>query len=180
MPLFLYAQVGNYLRELYKLLDKHNYQMTLFGHIRRWLPAHAHHVQSENRRGREKLSRIHDGSGTRGCTVRRIVSGEHGDGQARAEFLPIMYGSEIIQAFREFKSAWDPEWQMNPGKVIDPYPMDTNLRVGPDYKPKPVLTVFQFPGDQGSFAHATERCFGVGKCRGIERRHHVPKLPCHA
>ncbi len=90
------------------------------------------------------------------------LSGEHGDGQARAEFLPVMYGSEIVQAFREFKSACDPQWRMNPGKVVDPYPMDTNLRVGPDFRPKPVLTIFQFPEDQGSLAHATERCFGVG------------------
>jgi hypothetical protein len=96
------------------------------------------------------------------------LSGEHGDGQARAEFLPVMYGSEIVQAFREFKFAWDPQWRMNPGKVVDPYPMDTNLRVGPDFRPKPVLTVFQFPEDQGSLAHVTERCFGVGKCRGLD------------
>ena len=96
------------------------------------------------------------------------LSGEHGDVQARGELLPIMFGSELIQAFREFKSAWDPEWRMNPGKVVDPYPLDTNLRVGPDYRPKPVLTVFQFPEDHGNLIEATERCFGVGKCRGMD------------
>lgn len=96
------------------------------------------------------------------------LSGEHGDGQARGELLPIMFGPELVQAFREFKSAWDPEWRMNPGKVVDPYPLDSNLRVGPDYRPKPVLTVFQFPSDHGSLAEATERCFGVGKCRGMD------------
>jgi Fe-S oxidoreductase len=79
-----------------------------------------------------------------------------------------MFGPELIQAFREFKSAWDPEWRMNPGKVVDPYPLDTNLRTGPDYKPKPVLTIFQFPDDHGSMAQATERCFGVGKCRAMD------------
>ena len=47
-------------------------------------------------------------------------------GQARAEFLPVVYNSEIVQAFREFKSAWDPQWR-NPSKVVDPYPMDTNF-----------------------------------------------------
>ena len=50
------------------------------------------------------------------------LSGEHGDGQARAELLPKMFGPELMQAFREFKSAWDPDWKMNPGKVIDPEP----------------------------------------------------------
>jgi Fe-S oxidoreductase len=79
-----------------------------------------------------------------------------------------MFGSELIQAFREFKSAWDPEWRMNPGKLVDPYPLDTNLRTGPDFRPRPQLTVFQFPGDGGNMVQATERCFGVGKCRGMD------------
>ena len=49
------------------------------------------------------------------------LSGEHGDGQARGELLPKMFGPELMQAFREFKSLWDPDWKMNPGKLIDPY-----------------------------------------------------------
>ncbi len=161
-------QVGNYLRELYKLLDKHNYKMTLFGHIG---DGCLHTRITFNLKTAEGVKNYRAFMTEAAHIVTRFggsLSGEHGDGQARAEFLPIMYGSEIIQAFREFKSAWDPEWKMNPGKVVDPYPMDTNLRVGPDFKPKPVLTVFQFPEDQGSFAHATERCFGVGKCRGLD------------
>ena len=161
-------QVGNYLRDLQKLLDKHHYEMTLFGHIG---DGCLHTRITFNIKTAEGVKNYRQFMTEASHVVARFggsLSGEHGDGQARAEFLPIMYGSEIVQAFREFKSAWDPEWKMNPGKVVDPYPMDTNLRVGPDYKPKPVLTVFQFPGDQGSFAHATERCFGVGKCRGLD------------
>ncbi len=96
------------------------------------------------------------------------LSGEHGDGQARAELLPIMFGEELVGAFAQFKAIWDPTNKMNPGKVVDPYPLDSNLRVGPDHHPKPVLTIFQFPEDHGSFANATERCFGVGKCRKLE------------
>ena len=49
------------------------------------------------------------------------LSGEHGDGQSRAELLPKMFGPELMQAFREFKSLWDPDWKMNPGKLIEPY-----------------------------------------------------------
>ena len=161
-------QVGNYLRELYKLLDKHHYQMTLFGHIG---DGCLHTRITFNLKTAEGVKNYREFMTEAAHVVTRFggsLSGEHGDGQARAEFLPVMYGPEIVQAFREFKSAWDPEWRMNPGKVVDPYPMDTNLRTGPDFKPKPVLTVFQFPEDQGSFAHATERCFGVGKCRGLD------------
>ena len=96
------------------------------------------------------------------------LSGEHGDGQARAELLPKMYGPELLQAFREFKAVWDPEWKMNPGKVVEPYRMDENLRLGADYKPWDPETHFQFPHDQGSMTHAMLRCVGVGKCRREE------------
>src|SRR5258707_3750755 len=64
------------------------------------------------------------------------LSGEHGDGQSRAELLPKMFGPELMQAFREFKSAWDPDWKMNPGILIEPYKIDENLRLRPRYPPR--------------------------------------------
>jgi Fe-S oxidoreductase len=82
--------------------------------------------------------------------------------------LPKMYGPKLIEAFREFKSIWDPERKMNPGKLVDPNPLDRDIRVGPDYHARPVFTHFQFPEDKGSLALATERCFGVGKCRSLD------------
>ena len=78
------------------------------------------------------------------------LSGEHGDGQAKGELLPRMFGAELIEAFREFKAIWDPHWRMNPGKVIDAYPLDTNLRLGPDYTTRRVKTYFHYPDDSGS------------------------------
>jgi Fe-S oxidoreductase len=93
------------------------------------------------------------------------ISGEHGDGQSRGELLPKMFGPELMQAFREFKSLWDPDWKMNPGKLIDPYRLDENLRLGAGYDPWQPETHFKFPDDHGSLAAATMRCVGVGKCR---------------
>ena len=93
------------------------------------------------------------------------LSGEHGDGQARGELLGRMYSAEMIQAFREFKSIWDPDWRMNPGKVVDPYRITENLRLGTDYDPPEPETHFAYPDDHGSFAHATVRCVGIGLCR---------------
>jgi len=93
------------------------------------------------------------------------ISGEHGDGQSKAEFLYKMFGTELIEAFREFKSIWDPDGMMNPGKIVDPYRIDENLRLGPNYHPWDPQTHFKFPDDHGSFAHAALRCVGVGKCR---------------
>ncbi|MDQ2944912.1 MAG: heterodisulfide reductase-related iron-sulfur binding cluster, partial [Acidobacteriota bacterium] len=93
------------------------------------------------------------------------LSGEHGDGQSRAEFLPKMFGEELVQAFQEFKSIWDPEWKMNPGKVVKPYTITQNLRLGTSYDPPQPKTHFHYEADQFSFANATLRCVGVGKCR---------------
>jgi Fe-S oxidoreductase len=76
-----------------------------------------------------------------------------------------MYGEELMQAFREFKLIWDPDWKMNPGKIIDANPMLSDLRLGKDYNPLNSKTHFSYPEDNGSFAHATMRCVGVGKCR---------------
>ena len=93
------------------------------------------------------------------------LSGEHGDGQARAELLPKMFGEELVAAFREFKAIWDPQCKMNPGKVVDPFQITDDLRLGAHYEAPRVATHFQFPDDGGSFAEATLRCVGVGKCR---------------
>jgi Fe-S oxidoreductase len=88
-----------------------------------------------------------------------------------------MFGPELIQAFREFKSIWDPEWKMNPGKVVDPYRVDENLRLGTGYRPPDVATHFRYPGDDhGSFARATLRCVGVGDCR---KEHHGTMCPSY-
>ena len=95
------------------------------------------------------------------------LSGEHGDGQARAELLEIMYGPELVRAFGEFKAIWDPAGRMNPGKVVDPYPLDSNIRLGPDYRPPELDTWFDYPR-LGTFARSTIRCVGVGKCRRHE------------
>jgi FAD/FMN-containing dehydrogenase/Fe-S oxidoreductase len=92
------------------------------------------------------------------------LSGEHGDGSARAELLPRMYPPEIIEAFSAFKGIWDPDDRMNPDRVVRPAKLDEDLRVFvglPTLRDAPVLA---FADDRGSFATATRRCLGVGKC----------------
>jgi Fe-S oxidoreductase len=75
-----------------------------------------------------------------------------------------MYGPELVQAFREFKAIWDPTGMMNPGKVVDPFPITSNLRIGPLFQPPEIKGHFDYPND-GSFTRATMRCVGVGSCR---------------
>ncbi|GAB3232504.1 FAD-binding and (Fe-S)-binding domain-containing protein [Glycomyces halotolerans] len=93
------------------------------------------------------------------------LSGEHGDGQARGELLDRMFGSELVQAFRELKSLFDPAGRMNPGKVVDAGGVDEDLRVGARWRPREDATHFGYPEDEHSFNRAVMRCVGVGKCR---------------
>jgi len=79
-----------------------------------------------------------------------------------------MFGPELVEAFSRFKSLWDPDWKMNPGKLVRPNKLDDDLRLGAAYKPWQPETHFKFPQDDGSLAQATLRCVGVGKCRQYE------------
>jgi Fe-S oxidoreductase len=79
-----------------------------------------------------------------------------------------MFGPELVQAFNEFKSLWDPDWKMNPGKVVMPYHPTENLRLGADFHQWSPETHFQFPGDNGRIDRAVGRCVGVGKCRRMD------------
>jgi Fe-S oxidoreductase len=92
------------------------------------------------------------------------LSGEHGDGQSRADMHDIMFGPELVQAFREFKAIWDPDHAMNPGKMTWPNPRTSDLRLL-DYHPQ-VGPIEMVHGNDGrDFAHAAVRCVGIGKCR---------------
>src|SRR5207248_9565119 len=95
-------------------------------------------------------------------------SGEHGDGQSRAELLPKMFGPKLTRAFSEFKTIWDPDGKMNPHKLVDPYRIDQNLRIGAHYDPPKPVTHFRYPDDDVSFARAMLRCVGVGECRRLD------------
>ncbi|MGW8374391.1 FAD-binding and (Fe-S)-binding domain-containing protein [Streptomyces sp. ODS28] len=92
------------------------------------------------------------------------LSGEHGDGQARAELLPKMYGPEMVELFGRFKDAWDPDGGLNPGMLVRPDRIDQNLRFEPLPR-EPVDVAFGYPHDGGDFSAAVRRCVGVAKCR---------------
>ena len=158
-------KVGEYLRKLKALFHKYHYKASLYGHFGQGCIHCRIPFDLFTAEGIEKYKSFVNEAADLVVSLGGSLSGEHGDGQARGELLPKMFGDDIVDAFREFKSIFDPDWKMNPGKVVDPFPIDQNLRVSNKYEPWQPETHFKFPEDDGSFANATLRCVGVGKCR---------------
>lgn len=98
---------------------------------------------------------------------RGSLSGEHGDGRLRGEFIPLMIGHKNYDLLREIKEAWDPAYIFNPGKIIDTPDMRTQLRYDPGAPEPEIKTVFDFTADQG-LLRAVEKCNGSGDCRKTE------------
>ena len=95
---------------------------------------------------------------------RGSLSGEHGDGRLRGEFIPLMVGDECYDMMKEVKAAFDPQNVFNPGKIINTPPMDTHLRHPPGIPTPDYATVFDFSDVQG-VVRAAEKCNGSGDCR---------------
>jgi FAD/FMN-containing dehydrogenase/Fe-S oxidoreductase len=157
--------LGGYLRELKALFHKHGYEASVYGHFGDGLVHCRVDFDLRTEAGLANWQRFLEAAAALVVRYGGSLSGEHGDGQARGALLETMYGPEMMEAFRTFKAIWDPDGKMNPGKVVAPYPITSNLRVGPGYQPPMVATHFAFEEDGGSFAAATRRCVGVGACR---------------
>jgi FAD/FMN-containing dehydrogenase/Fe-S oxidoreductase len=161
-------RLGDYLRQFQALVDRYGYETCLYGHFGDGCVHARITFDLRTAEGvtvwraflREAAQLVVDFGGS--------LSGEHGDGQAKAEFLPIMYGPAVIAAMEEFKAIWDPANRLNPGKVVHAYRVDENLRMGPSYKPVTLKTKLTFDSAEGhGFQREIERCIGMGKCRSM-------------
>jgi FAD/FMN-containing dehydrogenase/Fe-S oxidoreductase len=159
---------GEYLRAFQKLLDRYGYHTTKYGHFGDGCIHCRINFDLRTAQGLRKWRSFLDEAADLVVSHGGSLSGEHGDGQSRAELLEKMYGPELLKAFRQLKAIWDPDGRMNPGKVVDPYPIVSNLRLGTGYRPAEPQTHFAYSEDRGSFAHATLRCVGAGLCRDVE------------
>ena len=138
-------KLGGYLRDLRKMMAAYGYKGSLYGHFGHGCVHTRINFDLQSKEGIAKFRKFMEEAADLVVSYGGSLSGEHGDGQARAELLPKMFGPELMQAFREFKSAWDPDWKMNPGKLIDPYKLDENLRLGADYAPGNRKPTSNFP-----------------------------------
>ncbi|MEU3553538.1 FAD-binding and (Fe-S)-binding domain-containing protein [Streptomyces fragilis] len=158
------ARLGAYLRDFRRLTAEHGLRGVPYGHFGDGCV----HVRidfdlltapgvARFRRFSQELADLvvaHGGS----------LSGEHGDGMARAELLERMYGAEAVRLFARVKDLWDPDGLLNPGVLVRPEPLDANLRFAVLPR-EPVDVEFGYPADNGDFRAAVRRCVGVAKCR---------------
>ncbi|QKZ20713.1 FAD-binding and (Fe-S)-binding domain-containing protein [Streptomyces chartreusis] len=157
-------RLGAYLRDFRALLTAHGLRGTPYGHfgdgcihVRIDFDLLTEPGVAAFRRFSEELAEVvvaHGGS----------LSGEHGDGQARAELLPKMYGHDMVRLFERAKGVWDPDDLLNPGMLVRPAPLDADLRFSVLPR-EPVDVAFGYPADGGDFSAAVRRCVGVAKCR---------------
>jgi FAD/FMN-containing dehydrogenase/Fe-S oxidoreductase len=174
------ARLGAYLRSIFALMAEYGYSSPLYGHYGQGCVHMRINFDFRSEQGLRKFREFLDRATDVVLKFGGSLSGEHGDGQARAALLPKMFGPELMQAFREFKALWDPDNRMNPGKLVDAvrvYDPIENLRHGINvhaHEPtsngasgssRELETHFVFGRDGGSLEHATERCVGVGACR---------------
>jgi Fe-S oxidoreductase len=158
-------KLGQYLRGFRDLLEKHGLTSSLYGHFGHACVHTNINFDLETVDGIRNYRAFVEEAADLVVSYGGSLTGEHGDGQARAELLPKMFGRELMGAFEEFKSIWDPHWRMNPGKLVRPRRIDENLRLGRSYRPADLETHFQFPNDGWNFSKAMLRCVGAGECR---------------
>ena len=160
-------RLGEYLRRFDQLLKRHNLTVNMHqGHFGEGCVHGRVAFDFSTAQGIETFRRFMFETSDLIAELGGSNSGEHGDGIARSELLPKMFGPEVVEVFREFKDIFDPERRMNPGIIVDAHPLDSFLRMA-SYRPQPIPTMFDFSSD-GGIGGAFSRCVGIGKCRKLD------------
>ncbi|MBV9915994.1 MAG: FAD-binding protein [Solirubrobacterales bacterium] len=160
-------KLGAYLRDFAALLDAHGYRCVYYGHFGQGCVHTRIDFEFKTAAGVRTFRSFMEKAADLVVSYGGSLAGEYGEGHGRAELLPKMFGPELMQAFHEFKRIWDPDGKMNPNRLIGDVKLDEGLRFGPEYRPATLRTEFAYPDDEGSFARAVERCFGMAKCRNL-------------
>jgi FAD/FMN-containing dehydrogenase/Fe-S oxidoreductase len=160
------ARLADYLRGITALWSEHGYSGAWYGHFGQGCVHTRNNFDLSSPGGLRNYRSYVTAAAELVVSMGGSLSGEHGDGQSRGELLETMFGSELVGAFGEFKALWDPQGLMNPGKVVDAYPLDANVRFSSLSEPGHLRpTGYSFNKDGGSLLQASLRCVGVGRCR---------------
>ncbi len=154
----------DYITEFEQVLKKYNLDCAYYAHV---ATGELHLSPLLNLKDPADIEIYHNIAKEIASLVKKYrgsLSGEHGDGRLRGEFIPMMLGEHNYRLLKELKRTWDPDYIFNPGKIIDTPSMDQNLRYKKGEQPEPLRTTFRFP-EKGTLLFATEKCSGSGDCR---------------
>lgn len=157
-------KLGSYLKEFRHIVAKHGTEAGIYGHASVGCLHLRPILNLKEEAEVERMRAIAEEVSTLVLEYGGAMSGEHGDGLARSQWIPKFFGPRLAEVFRQVKHAFDPENLMNPGKIVDAPAMTENLRYGPDYRTLEISTVQSFRRE-GGFAAAVELCTGIGACR---------------
>ncbi|MBC8453314.1 MAG: 4Fe-4S dicluster domain-containing protein, partial [Chloroflexi bacterium] len=157
-------KLPEYVKRFDEIMESHGTRAGYYGHASVGCLHIRPFIDPKTSAGIEKLESISREVADLVIEFDGSFSGEHGDGIVRGHWAEKLFGSELVQAFRDIKSTFDPDGIMNPGKIIDTPDIKDNLRIGPTYQTMPVVTRLDFTAEDG-FAGAVEMCVGVGACR---------------
>ena len=156
-------KLPNYIADFQKIITKHNLECVYHAHI---ATGELHLRPILNLKDKKDVELFKIVAFETAKLVKKYkgsLSGEHGDGRLRGEFIPLMYGEKIYTLFKEIKRTFDPENIFNPGKIVDTPPMNEFLRYIPSKETKEVETIFDF-SETGGYLRAAEKCNGSGDC----------------
>lgn len=156
----------DYIDDFQHILDKHDANCVFYAHAS---VGELHLRPVINLKEEKEIAKMKTMAGEIADLVRSYrgsLSGEHGDGRTRAPFIEKVLGSDMMPLLRQVKHIWDPDHIFNPGKIVDPEPMEQDLRYSPSYRPPDIETRFNWRKEI-SFADAVELCNGAGVCRKL-------------
>ncbi|WP_107424715.1 FAD-binding and (Fe-S)-binding domain-containing protein [Streptomyces antioxidans] len=158
------AMLGRYLRDFEALLGEYNVTGLPYGHFGDGCLHIRIDWPLEEPKGPQQFRGFLEAAATLVAGYGGSLSGEHGDGRARGELLPLMYSTAAIDLFGQVKAIFDPDDVLNPGVLVRPRPIDADLRI-PAAHPVRGNLALAYRHDGGDFGQSVHRCTGVGKCR---------------
>ncbi len=161
-------RLAGYLRDFRALLEKYDYHSaSLYGHFGHGCVHTRIPFELRTAEGVAAYRSFVSEAADLVVSYGGSLSGEHGDGQSRGELLSKMFSPRLMGAFAAFKSVFDPDDRMNPGKIVAPNQLDENLWLR-TWRPREPTTFFTYQQESFKFSGAASRCVGTGKCRGDE------------
>jgi Fe-S oxidoreductase/FAD/FMN-containing dehydrogenase len=161
------TDLPEYVKEFQNILRKHEADCVYYAHASVGELHFRPMIDTTTQEGVEKMKMMASEIADLVASYRGSLSGEHGDGRARAPYIEQVLGKEMVDLLKKVKRLWDKFNVFNPGKIVNPHPMGENLRFSPDYVSPSPKTLFAWREEENGIADAIERCNGAGVCRKL-------------